>query len=131
MKAAREGLVKNVEMMIATMTSTEISFQDSSDGFNALHWAIHKGHPRVVSTLLQRIEPEDLMRKSTRGHTPLTLAAQKGRIACLRVMLPVITRYCTREEISARVNGRHAVDIARLKGHKACAELLSTVPMGV
>jgi ankyrin repeat protein len=118
--AARDG---DIERLIMLAESDPESLYDlCSMGKTPLHWATGKGHPEIITLLLERFKVPADIRNANNG-TPLHVAASQARPDCAEILI----------EHGADLNARAKDNAAPLhfacfkgqkSGHIAVAKLL-------
>lgn len=113
--AAAHGHLKCVRRLL------DVDAIDSSVAdWTAAHHAAFGGHSEVLSVLAAKLGTSALATATTGGMTPLLLAAMKGHVACLRVLLDVAP-----ESVKVvDVHGRTALMCAASGGSAETIELL-------
>ena len=146
--AAYEGDVECLEDLLKAKPQLTLK---NDKGFTPLHKAIQRGHADFAAALIQHraeVDPTD-----NKGFTPLHWAALKNHVACVQLLItnnanlhaqtppalvtPLLLAAMKghKESVSALLDagadhtlcdkyGQSPADIARKKGHVACAELL-------
>jgi ankyrin repeat protein len=102
----------------------EVNKADAS-GCTALHVAAHFGSEGAMAALLRRGADVAIGMTDNHGNTPLHLAAMRGHIACLIMML----RHCLKSErvdwlLTKNRQGHVPVDVAAVRGHGDTVEAL-------
>jgi ankyrin repeat protein len=57
-----------------------------SDGWSALHFAAHEGHPEIVTLLLEAGGKEGHQRTNRNGHKPIDIATERGHDAVVALL---------------------------------------------
>jgi ankyrin repeat protein len=57
-----------------------------SDGWSALHFAAHEGHPEIVTLLLEAGAKEGHQRENRNGHKPIDIATERGHDAVVALL---------------------------------------------
>jgi len=68
--------------VVAKLLAADSEMPCDSQGMTALHYAVQRGHDKVVTQLLAWVEPDELARllriMARFGHTPTQMAAREG-----------------------------------------------------
>ena len=116
--ACREGHFPIVDMMITGNYFDDINHKNS-DGFSSLHFAALSGSSDIVIRLLS-VPEVNIDTANVNGSTPLMLAAEKGSLASVVVLV----EHGANANLQMISSGRAALHFACERGHKQVVNFL-------
>ncbi len=121
---ARIDLVRPYYVQTLLDTPGIDSQATDKDGFTALHWAAWSGLSDVARLLISKGE-QDINQKENNGHTPLMLAAMRGNVSMVRLLVDLGA-----DTSATNAEGKTALQLVQ-SHHKAYAANESSLYTGL